>query len=532
MTQLSGIRFQVLRAAAAIISGLLLASSFAPLEWADTAWLALIPLIIALRFVSPRDGFRLGLLAGGVFWLTSISWLHHVSIPGWILLALYCGLYIGVFAWGCGHWLNRFGAAGFLANAGFIVFASTLWTALEYVRSHVGTGFPWNGLGISQYRNMAIIQIASLGGSYAVSFLIVWISAAVGITILRYVDTWGRWGRRLHLEMIMGFLVLAFAFAWGVKTIRSTVEAGTPVRISLIQPGIPQDEKWDQAKIDLIYARLRELTTAALRTGKPDLLVWPETAVPDDVRTSASSYDLVYEIVTNGTPLLVGSMDTAWQDTGHPVYYNSSFLFDREGAIMFAYDKQHLVPFGEYVPMRHIFPFMKAMTPIQESFNEGRTGTVFRLASPEAAFSVLICFEDTVAHLARQMVRNGARMLVNQTNDAWFDPSAASRQHMAHGVFRCVENGVPAVRSANSGVTCHIDRRGRIVDILDDGAGHTPTHGFSTVEVAVPGADMPLTWYTRHGDMFAWGCAGVAGVMLALVRKRQTLNSKRLAFGV
>jgi len=480
--------------------------------------MALAPLIVALRFVSARNGFRLGLLAGAVFWLVSVSWLHHVSIAGWILMALYCGLYVGVFAWGCGQWLNRFGAANSIVNAGFIIFAATLWTALEYVRSHFATGFAWNGLGISQYRNLAIIQIASLGGSYAVSFLIVWVSAAVGITILRYVDTWGHWGRRLHLEMMLGFLVLALVFVWGVKAIRNPPANATPVRISLVQPGIPQDEKWDQEKMDLIYGRLRELTTAALRTGKPDLLVWPETAVPDDVRNSASSYDLVYEIVTNGIPLLVGSMDTAWQDSGSPVYYNSSFLFDPEGGIAFAYDKQHLVPFGEYVPMRHIFPFMKAMTPIQESFDEGHTGTVFRLASPEVAFSVLICFEDTIAHLARKMVLNGARMLVNQTNDAWFDPSAASRQHMAHCVFRCVENGVPAVRSANSGVTCHINRRGQVEDILDDGAGHTLTHGFLTVEVMVAGADMPLTWYTQHGDVFAWVCVLVATVIMLLLR--------------
>jgi apolipoprotein N-acyltransferase len=170
---------------------------------------------------------------------------------------------------------------------------------------------------------------------------------------------------------------------------------------------------------------------------------------------------------------------------------------------------------------------MKAMTPIQESFNEGKTGTVFRLVSPDTAFSVLICFEDTIAKLARKMVRNGARMLVNQTNDAWFDPSSASRQHMAHCVFRCVENGVPAVRSANSGVTCHIDRRGQVIDILDDGEGHTLTHGFSTVEVMVAGADMPLTWYTRHGDVFAWACVAIAGLAwLALAGTRRVASSR------
>ena len=176
------------------------------------------------------------------------------------------------------------------------------------------------------------------------------------------------------------------------------------------------------------------------------------------------------------------------------------------GAPAQAYDKRHLVVFGEYIPLQPYVPFIKALTPISESFSPGSTSTVFCLERPPVRFSVLICFEDTVARLARDSVRNGARLLVNQTNDAWFDPSSASRQHMIQCVFRCVENGVPAVRCANTGVSCTIDRLGRIRDVLDDGAGHVSVMGFRWSRVDVPGAAMPLTFYTRHGDVFAQAC--------------------------
>ncbi len=142
------------------------------------------------------------------------------------------------------------------------------------------------------------------------------------------------------------------------------------------------------------------------------------------------------------------------------------------------------------------------MTPIEDSFSAGTTSTVFQLRSPAVRFSSLICFEDTVARLARESVRNGARLLVNQTNDAWFDPSSGSRQHMAHCVLRCVENRVPAVRAANTGVTCAIDPYGRVYDTLEREDGDTVFPGFATTAVQVPGTAFVPTFYTQHGDAF------------------------------
>lgn len=511
--------------AAAALSGALLSAAFAPLEASEAAWIALVPLLVAVRFAeSPRSAFRLGFISGTLFWLTSIWWLSRVTYAGWVTLAFYCALYVGGFATAAHLWLRRFGHERLGANIGFMLFAACAWAGLEWVRSTFATGFAWNALGVSQYRNVALVQGAAWGGVYAVSALIVGVNSGVALTVMRYMSRGGHWGRRPHLELMLAFLVLALAFLTGARRVRTLSDGPHELRVGLIQTAIPQDDKWDEGTVDLIYERLDQLTRAALRTGPLDLVIWPETALPDDVRYSQTSYDLVYSLASLGTPLLVGSMDSEWPEDRRPLFYNSSFLFDTEGRVIERYDKQHLVLFGEYVPFQRAFPFLRAMTPIQESFTPGTTTTVFRLDQPPVAFSVLICFEDTVSHLARKAVRAGARLLVNQTNDAWFDPSSASRQHMAQCVLRVVETGVPALRVANTGYTCYIDRRGVVAVKLTDERGGTIFPGFTTAVARPAPETMSLTFYTRYGD---WPviCAGLLALAVAVAIRRTRASS-------
>jgi len=223
-------------------------------------------------------------------------------------------------------------------------------------------------------------------------------------------------------------------------------------------------------------------------------------------------------------------------------YYNSSFLVDTAGKIVQEYRKLHLVPFGEYLPFDKRLGFLERYAPIGMSCTPGTVSTVFRIRSSElgtrnsetnyvprsafrvphseVTFSVLICFEDIIASLARKSVRNGARFLVNQTNDAWFDRSSAPRQHMSHCVFRCIENRVGAVRSTNTGVTCFIDRTGLIDRITQEILRRGETHlvKYRIESMFVPGPDMPLTFYTRYGDVpFALPCGIAAAVFFVLV---------------
>ena len=501
----------------AVLSGLLLATLFAPLEWGLVAWVALVPLLLSLRDTSSSFAAKLGMASGLAFWLCSLAWMSILTIPGWIALAAYCALYPMLFAVGASWAFRRFSQRRWFGDVGIMLWLAVLWVALEYTRATVCTGFPWNALGVSQYRNLTVIQVARLGGVYLVSGLIVWVNAAVALALFRYMDQFASLGRRFHHELFLGFFAVALAVAYGWRVLSEPAPATQKVRIAVIQPNIPQEQKWVPETVDLIYARLLSLTQAAIRIPGLHLIIWPETAVPDDIRDSVPSYDLVYQLVTNGVPILVGSMDTEWRDEAKPLFYNSSFLFGTDGAIVQGYDKRHLVIFGEYIPLQESLPFVKALTPIQESFSPGHTSTVFRLEEPAIAFSSLICFEDTMASLARESVRNGARLLINQTNDGWFDPSSASRQHMAQCVFRCIENGVPAVRSANTGVSCSIDRSGRVYDVLQDDRGNrTVIAGFQTSTLAVPGEDMPLTFYTVHGDAFAGGCTALAVLCLVI----------------
>ncbi len=546
---------------AALVSGLLLFAAFPPLEWGAAAWAALVPLLIVAARSAPAPSFRAGLVAGLAFYLPSLAWLTRVSWPGWLLVSAYCALYLALFSM-AGSWIMR--PAGFHRGGGAVLpaarrpggpregwamlcrlfFVPAAWVGLEYLRSILFTGFAWNPLGVTQAGVLPLIQCAEWGGVYAVSFLVVMANAALALTLLRLAgaagparrvsrtaadgaERAGAGGRsrswawaRAPWPVLVCLAVLILAWSRGAQAIeRARGQPGAPLRLALVQLNIPQFEKWTEECWGAIEARLRQGTTAAVRRHRPELVVWPETAVPTFVRGVPSTEKLIAELLELGVPILVGTMD--FEETGAAVsYFNSSFLFDPQRGLIQKYAKQHLVIFGEYVPLAKVFPFLRRVTPIEESFTPGRSQTVFRLDASPRAFAVLICFEDTVAALARRAVRAGARLLVNQTNDAWFDPSWAPRQHMLQGVFRCVENRVPAVRSTNTGITCFIDRTGRVSASLPPTRGPGPVPECLAQTVSLPGPGMPLTFYTQHGDLFAGACLGLAILALGAARFR------------
>lgn len=398
---------------------------------------------------------------------------------------------------------------------GVLLGIPALWVGFEYLRSVLFTGFPWNPVGVSQAMFRPLIQWAEWGGVYIVSFLVVLVNTVLTFFLLQI----GRLPRvswyRLTMLLLLVFMILFMGWVQGMRAIRRLGDpSGLPLRLALIQLNIPQFEKWVAEKGAAIEARLRRISTAAIQQYHPELVVWPETAVPGFVRESVSTQKLISGLMVHGIPILVGTMD--FNRMGDVVrYYNSSFLFDPDRGLTQTYAKRHLVVFGEYIPLGGIIPFLQALTPIEESFTAGKIPTVFRLDTFSRTFSVLICFEDTVAYLARDAVRAGARLLINQTNDAWFDPSCASRQHMFHGIFRCVENRVPAARSTNTGITCFIDRTGKVTGLLAPGREPLPEPECAAQTVWLPRPEMPLTFYTKYGDLFAQAC--VVGVTLPLI---------------
>jgi apolipoprotein N-acyltransferase len=540
-------RETVFRTLAVLLSSFLLACAFPlppvlrAMEGSSAAWLALIPLILVARLSRPKNAFWWGWLCGFLFWLVSAAWVLElrqtwgflpVVILAWVALAAYCALYTGLFAFLlAGIW------PGGKRRLALVLIAPVIWVGCEYLRAVLLTGFPWNVLGASQYRNIAAIQLASWGGTYAVSGVIVLLNAALALTALRIVGEIRRREsrRRIHYELMLGLVAIALCWSWGVRTVRRGVpggEAEAIVRIAAVQPNIPQVQKWSEAHRQDAYLALKEQTELAVMS-RPSLMIWPETAIPDLLRIDPIAQSVVTSLVTNGPQLLVGSMD--YEQLGEDVlYYNASFLVDSSSSIVGTYRKRHLVPFGEYVPFENQFALIKRLAPLGFSCVPGSPVGPLELrvvqegVETTANFGVLICFEDVFPYLARKDVGAGARFLVNQTNDAWFDPSAASRQHMANAVFRAVENRVPLVRCANTGVTCFVDRFGRIVELLAGDDGGTALKGFSVSELRIPPADMPLTPYTRFGDwLWARPCAMLVIILLLIPFIQRWVNREK-----
>ncbi len=603
MGSLAKFWFAAWRGIAAIGSGLLLASAFPPMASAETAWVALVPLLVLAWMTEPARSFRYGFLSGAVFWLVGLSWLlalgrtgapWPLAMLGWLALALYCALYTGAFLFIASFLIGRLGVAGKPLPAdcslgwrarqwALLVLIPLAWIGMEYWRGVLFTGFPWNALGISQFNQPAVIQVAAWGGVSAVSALVMLVNVGLTVTVLRFADaSLFRRRSRLHPELMLSLLVLLTLLVQGNRSVArhaSCRPGDTSVMVRAVQPNIPQVKKWPETFSESIYDSLRDKTELAL-AGNSHLIVWPETALPHLLEGDPRAAAFTRDLAARGVPLLVGSLelsdrsglaearvetgpdgDIRWvDDRGRPWmprYYNTAYLLDGRGAIAGRYRKRHLVPFGEYLPFDNRIGFIARLAPLGFSCDAGDEPTVFRLppvaeesggydlweaenetnsteenvpriAAPEreAAFSVLICFEDVFAYLSRDATRAGARFLVNQTNDAWFDGTSASVQHLAHAVFRCVENRVPMARSANTGVTGFIDRAGRLDEgtrtIIRDGTARQVN--FRTERLCVPPADMAPTFYTLHGDRFLAQPAAIAaalGLALLAVRRRK-----------
>lgn len=478
-------------ALAAVMSGLLLVVVFAPWEWTWAAGIALVPLLTVARRGPGRLALQSGLVTGLLFWLISIRWLTQVTVAGWLFLAGYGALFFLPVAWLAYRWQG--GALGFASAL------AVVWCGSEFLHGWLGGGFPWNPLGAGVTPWLPGIQLAQVGGVWLVSGIVVFANGLVA---------WAWVERRDWRGVGAGVLLVALALGWGAGRVRQLPSGERSLRVALVQTAIPQDEKWVAAKVQMIYERLADLTRLAQEDPRVDLVVWPETAVPDDLRNSEASYALVASLCENGTPILTGSLDAAIMDSGEPRYFNSVFLFDEEGRLVGEYDKRHLVIAGEFIPFERWVPqTWREAWGWPESISAGQNSAVFRIGANAIPMAPLICFEDILPYLARADVRAGARLIVNVTNDAWFDHLAAPHQHMRNALLRAVENRVPLIRVANTGVTCVIAPNGKVTDLLRDSAGRTWEPGVLWADVAVPADDAPLTFYARFGDIYGIACA-------------------------
>jgi apolipoprotein N-acyltransferase len=497
-----------------VVAGVLGALAFPRTNWWLFAWIWLAPALCCALARSPRQAFLDGWLTGTVFFLVLLRWLDYTfrlysAIPwplGWFpigLLATYCALYTGVVAALVAWLATRIGAGWAIA------LSPVLWVAGEWVRGHLMGGFSWGLMGYSQHGILLVIQIAELGGVYGVSFLLISVNAALAAVVAF------RWRRALP-GAVATALLLVLSLWFGVTALsrENSKSESRSLRVAVIQPSIEQTIKWDPAYNAEVMA-IHERLTQAAAARQPALIVWPETAAAIFLRADPALLSRLIGLSASlGTPLLVGSVDR--EDRPRGQLLNSAFLLTGQG-ITGKYDKIHLVPFGEYVPLGWLIGFVRSWAEFISEFATGKTATIFPL--PGAPFGTIICYEVIFPELFRTFVAGGAQFMVNITNDAWFGETSGPWQHLGTLPLRAVENRIAIARAANTGVSAFVEPSGRV-------RGTLPLfeRGFMHHRVTLR---TRTTVYTRFGDWLAYGClaltAGVFG--LALFRRSGTTCS-------
>lgn len=490
--------------ALALLSGVLLILIFPLGNIKELAWISLVPLLFAVQGKKTYKGFLLGSLAGFVFNLGLVYWVTVsmttygklpmiLSVLVLILFALYLSMFVSLPV--C--------CSCYVEEKQGIEIAHTLpffWIASEQVRSWFLTGFPWENLGYSQFTVLPVIQIADITGVYGVSFLLVMVNCVVFSLLVSLI-----YKRGISFQkMAVAFMLLGISLGYGWVRL-SLLKQGqdTAIKVALIQGNIPQDVKWDPAFLDetmKIYSQL----TMETAPQKPNLIIWPEAATPFYFQSEKAYQGQVAKLLSKtAAHLLLGS--PSWERTADGMqYFNSAFLVSPDGQIQGRYDKIHLVPYGEYVPLKRFFPFIEKMVEGIGDFSPGRETAVLHF--PGGTFGTLICYEIIFPDLVRRFAKNGATFLVNITNDAWFGRTAAPYQHLSMAVLRAVENRRPVARVANTGISALIDADGSILQ---------STNLFTPA--AITGIIFKRTiktFYTRYGDVFAFLCIGISVLFL------------------
>jgi apolipoprotein N-acyltransferase len=500
----------------AVIGGVALTAAFPKTGVSLLAWIALVPLLVSLRGLDGGRAFRVGWIFGLAHYLTLLYWVVFTMrtygyLPWWqcvsllVLLAAYLSVYPGLFALAVVRLVKRPGH--------LVLLAPVFWVALEYLRSFMLTGFPWGIVGYSQFNRLHIIQISDMFGVYGVTFLVVLFNAAIYVLLLALAEK--QWeghpvGRPLAAKaglLALGMVLLSLAY--GGLRIRAVDDAGARApasTVAVVQGNIDQARKWDPAFQIGTTKKYMALTRKAA-SRKPDLVVWPETATPFYFSASPKLTRMVADAVRQaGTYLLAGSPSVDMENGGQ-TYYNSAYLVTPDGRVGQRYDKVHLVPFGEYVPLKRILSFAGKMVAQVGDFSAGEKGRTLAWKDGKAPIGVQICFEIIFPGLSRSLVKNGAGMLVNLTNDAWFGRTGAAYQHFSMAVFRAVENRRSLVRCANTGISGFIDPVGRVVE-------QTALFEDAVVDRKIPEL-REISIYTRFGDLLAWACLlGAAGLAI------------------
>lgn len=486
---------------AAAASALLLIFSFPNFEFSFLAWFALVPLLVAIaRRPSALKAFIAGWAVGSVFFYVTCYWLTYsmihyggvpallaylLLVPGALVIGTFHGFFFLLLAIAMRKWTHR-----------AILLAPAFWVALEWIRLGV-TGQLWNALGYSQAYQSSLIQSASWGGVYAVSFLILMVNSAIALLIIET----SRWSIIAAASSAATVLLLL-----GLPLLLLTPGRESQlsqVNVVALQPNVPMKAVKSPAETKELLERHWSMSTSALANlPEPRVLIWPESPMNF---TYASNREFQNQLAAfarqHRTSIVLNSLEPAPADGA----YNSALFINEEGRLISQYDKIRLMPFGEYVPLPQWLPGASLITGIVGEFTAGDKYTLMPFGEYRAG--TFICIESAYPWIARTLTNEGADVLINISNDGYLGPTAVMRQHLANAVFRAVENGRPVVRVTNSGLTALIHPGGEVEGLT------APFQVDVRIWKVQPGL-IANTFYTRHGDVFVYACAAVTLLVL------------------
>lgn len=526
----------VLELVIAALSGVLLALAFPPAAAAGIAWIALIPLLL---LPVPRVLWRrllIGYVFGAAHFIPSLWWLNEIGFGAGVLLATACAVFpmlwyllLGSLAYHLPGLRpprrtelqtpqHIFRAKSLAVACSGLLLASG-WCGLEWIRSWLFTGFPWNQAGISQWRHTMLLKLSSVTGVYGISFLIIFTNFGLGWMLVSWINKFRKqrqrqfpWPPAVAIVVFLPVVVMTFID-------RSLPPPDRYIRVAGIQGNLSQRREWTPGQLDEaidVYEKLSLQAEASVQEPL-DLIIWPETALPAAVQWNRKAAGMLRHLFTEiDAHFLIGSLDFRTDEMAGngkgmnktPPMTNSAILFSPDGERLDYYDKIHRVPFGEYVPFGEQLPWLVDMIGMGRALTPGAEYTVFNLPGG-ARGGVNICYEDVYPEISRAFVQRGANLLLTLTNDAWYAESAGSRQHMTHAVFRAAENRRPLFRSGNNSDTCLIQPSGKVQGLLYDPVSGSPfIRGYKIYEVPV-WDNLPATFYTLYGDWFAKTCAAI-----------------------
>jgi apolipoprotein N-acyltransferase len=499
----------------ALVSGALLALSFPRFGHPAFAWIALVPLLVALTGWKgngatpgqpPLRAFLLGLTSGFIYFTGTLYWTGSVirtfggvplpaAVLGVCLLALYQGFFPALFALISSRLFARGGLAALLL-------AAPAWVATEFFRGVVFGGFPWVLLGDSQVTVLPVAQLASVLGVYGVSGLVAFVNAAIAYATLTT-------GRRRVTAVAAAAVVLGAIALWGTLRIANgtLTRSGTPIRVGLIQANIAQEDKWKTGEARRIFTTYIAMTRDAVQRGAA-YVIWPESATPFMFEQDPVGQEVLRALAREvHVPILFGSDQEVTKP--EPALYNAAFLVAPDGNTAAVYRKIHLVPWGEFVPMRRLLFFV---SPLVDSFTDFSPGTsMVMLPVGSHLTSTAICYEVVYPSLVRQAVQAGSELLTTITNDAWYGYSSAPYQHFALASMRAIEQGRYLARAANTGISGVVDPYGRVV---------RQSSIFEQVALVEEVRFLTgRTIYSRLGDVIAYVAIAIVAIGLVVLRR-------------